>query len=104
MTYTKRTDIKTRAVNLRYQEYDVLIDRRTKWGNPFFEDRHGTREEVINKYREWITKGEGRHLLNDLHELKGKRLGCWCKPLPCHGDILASLAERVTRRRKQTTG
>ena len=26
-------------------------------------------------------------------ELKGKRLGCWCKPLPCHGDVLAELAD-----------
>ncbi|WNZ62248.1 DUF4326 domain-containing protein [Myxococcus sp. MxC21-1] len=21
--------------------------------------------------------------------LRGKRLGCWCKPGPCHADILA---------------
>jgi len=59
---------------------------------------------VIKKYRKWITQGEGKHLLKDLHELKGKRLGCWCKPLPCHGDILVGLAERTTGKRKQTTG
>jgi len=28
-----------------------------------------------------------------LPELKGKRLGCWCAPLPCHGDILRELCE-----------
>jgi hypothetical protein len=27
-------------------------------------------------------------------ELKDKTLGCWCKPLPCHGDILAEIADR----------
>lgn len=37
--------------------------------------------------------GEGRHLLKDLHELKGKTLGCFCKPLSCHGDILVRLAD-----------
>jgi hypothetical protein len=24
-------------------------------------------------------------------DLKGKVLGCWCKPMPCHGDILLQL-------------
>jgi len=26
-----------------------------------------------------------------LHELKGKRLGCFCKPKLCHGDVLVEL-------------
>ena len=30
--------------------------------------------------------------MNDLDELKGKTLGCWCKPNNCHGDILIELA------------
>jgi hypothetical protein len=25
-------------------------------------------------------------------ELRGKILGCWCAPLPCHADILAEVA------------
>ena len=29
--------------------------------------------------------------MNDLHELEGKTLGCWCKPEKCHGDILIKL-------------
>jgi hypothetical protein len=24
-----------------------------------------------------------------VHELAGKRLGCFCKPALCHGDVLA---------------
>jgi len=27
-------------------------------------------------------------------ELKGKTLGCWCKPYQCHGDVLAELADK----------
>jgi hypothetical protein len=27
----------------------------------------------------------------DLHELKDKRLGCYCKPLACHGDVYVEL-------------
>lgn len=26
-------------------------------------------------------------------ELKGKQLACWCAPLPCHGDVLAAVAD-----------
>jgi hypothetical protein len=63
-----------------------------KWGNPFKIGRDGTREEVIIKYREWIlTQPE---LLKQLPELYGKTLGCWCAPLPCHGDVLKELAEQ----------
>jgi hypothetical protein len=32
-------------------------------------------------------------LLARLPELKGKRLGCWCAPDRCHGDVLVQLIE-----------
>jgi hypothetical protein len=50
-----------------------------------------TRDEAVEAYREWITIGEGRHLLKDLHQLENKVLGCWCKPNSCHGDVLLEL-------------
>ena len=28
-----------------------------------------------------------------LEPLRGKRLACWCKPLPCHGDIIVEMLE-----------
>jgi hypothetical protein len=31
-------------------------------------------------------------LIAALPELRGKRLGCWCAPHPCHGDLLKGLA------------
>ena len=30
--------------------------------------------------------------------LIGETLGCFCSPLPCHGDILARLADDLTRK------
>jgi hypothetical protein len=27
----------------------------------------------------------------------GKKLGCWCRPKACHGDVLIELAEAVQR-------
>lgn len=76
------------VVNLHKEEYDVHIGRPSKWGNPFKLDTY-TRTESIKKYKEWIlTQPE---LLASLNELDGKRLGCSCKPLPCHGDVLVEL-------------
>lgn len=79
----------TKVVHCKKEKYDVYIGRPSKWGNPFIIGRDGTREEVIEKYREYIMQRPD--LLSDLHELKGKVLGCWCKPKPCHGDVLVEL-------------
>lgn len=65
------------------------IRRPRKWGNPFQIGVDGTRSEVILKYEEWILTQP--HLLADLEELRGKTLGCWCHPKPCHGDVLVKM-------------
>jgi hypothetical protein len=86
----------SKIVNMHQEPYDILIDRTTKWGNPF-SHREGTkakykvssRREAIQKYSEWVlTQPE---LMNSLHELKNKTLGCHCKPKACHGDILVKM-------------
>jgi hypothetical protein len=81
----------TRVVHCSKCQYDVLIDRTTKWGNSHRIGPDGTREEVIQKYREWVVTQP--HLMSSLHELRGKRLGCWCSPLPCHGNVLVDLVK-----------
>lgn len=91
---------KTQVVHVNKEPYDVYIGRPSPWGNPF-SHRPGTlaqfqvknRRTAIQSYREWIvTQPE---LMARLPELKGKTLGCWCKPLSCHGDILAELADSL---------
>jgi hypothetical protein len=81
----------TRVVNRRRERCDVYIGRPSDWRNPFVLGRDGTREEVIAKYRAWLM-GQPQ-LLARLGELRGKVLGCYCKPLACHGDVLAELAD-----------
>jgi len=78
-------------VNIRKGDCDVYIGRRSKWGNPFIMGPDGTRAEVIAKFEEWIM--EQPELLADLPSLRGKRLGCFCAPLECHGDVLVRLAD-----------
>ena len=87
--------MKTKVVHCKSEHYDVYIGRPSKWGNPFSIGKDGTRKEVILKYIEYIFNN--KQLMKDLPELKGKILGCWCKPNACHGDILAKLADRIQK-------
>ena len=83
----------TTVVHCRKERYDVYIGRESKWGNPF-PIPPWTREESLAKYEEWIQ--DQLWLLKDIHELKNKVLGCWCKPkFACHGDILAELSNNL---------
>ena len=92
-----------RVVHFKKEKCDVYIGRPTKWGNPFthIDDKKTaarfivpSRDIAIESYRKYILEGEGKWLLEHLHELKGKTLGCWCHPKSCHGDILLELANK----------
>lgn len=105
-----------KVVNLRdtkgkVPEGAALVDRRTKWGNPF-RVPDWDREEAILLYRKLIAGHLPRMYQNYLpwhwrvrlsngtleekarQELRGKDLACWCAPLPCHADVLLKTANR----------
>lgn len=71
----------------------LLVDRRTKWGNPFRMRRESERLDVIGKYEKHLIRTYD--LLFSLGELRGKDLACWCAPSPCHADHLLRLANGV---------
>lgn len=83
--------MKSTVVNIKHHRCDVYIGRGSKWGNPFVIGKGSGRGEVLARYEKYILNNP--ILLADLHELDDKVLGCWCKPLACHGDILVSLRE-----------
>ncbi len=67
--------------------------RASPFCNPYKIGVDGTRDEVIKKYRDYINerlKAEPA-FKKQLAALKGKTLGCWCKPEPCHGEVLIEL-------------
>jgi hypothetical protein len=71
------------------REGDVYIGRynsrfgASKWGNPF---TIGDRETLIKQYAVYL---HSSGLIADIYDLaNAKRLGCWCKPRMCHGDVL----------------
>ena len=86
-----------KVVHCKREEFDVYIGRGSRWGNPY-SHKVGTlaehvvesRTEAIQKFEEYLLSNE--ELMASLPDLKGKILGCWCKPKSCHGDILLRYA------------
>lgn len=92
-----------KVVHCKKERFDVYIGRPSKWqdpatcpwGNPFEIGKDGTREQVIAKYETWIKTQP--QLMTRLSELRGKVLGCWCKPNACHGDVLIKLIGEIEK-------
>jgi len=87
------------VVNKKRHAFDVYIGRGSIWGNPYRIGVDGTRAEVIEKYEVYIRNNS--KLLKKLHLIQGMVLGCYCKPLPCHGDVLIKLIEEGLVGRKE---
>ncbi len=99
----------TKVVNKNVEEYDIYIGRKKQgmhFGNPFSHldgvpntIKVKTRDEAVNCFKLWITGHGFRNvepdrrewILANLEKLRGKRLGCFCSPLLCHGNIYAEL-------------
>ena len=79
----------------------VLIDRRTKWGNPFRVTGGGSPAEGGAPYRTplWGRIRAGEVTLEELAELDGCWLACWCAGdgHPCHGEVLERAAAWAAR-------
>ncbi|WP_198292399.1 DUF4326 domain-containing protein [Burkholderia glumae] len=98
----------TTVRNQTKEEFDVSIGRGGPWGNPF-KIGHGpgglSREEVIRKYKEYfeeeILPDQQKHAA--LLSLRGYRLGCFCKPEACHGDIIAAYLNSYVEKGEEDT-
>lgn len=79
------------VVKFNDEPCDIFIGRPSKWGNIFRLGIDGNREEVLLLYETWL-QSHPEVIETACRELRGKRLGCFCDPLPCHGDVLARIA------------
>lgn len=90
----------TTVVNLYKEPFDVYVGRPGKgqsgyFGNPF---NDGTREENISRFKFYFHE----RLRKDMEfkarvmSLKGKALGCFCKPKPCHGNVIADYLNSIS--------
>jgi hypothetical protein len=72
------------------------------WGNPFTHIPNGTLAKFVVPYDQVLAKYEehvrsSTMLMNRLGTLRGKVLGCFCRPRACHGDVLVKLFEETFR-------
>jgi hypothetical protein len=91
----------TRVVNIKKEaKYAVIksspdyeyVGRGSYWGNPYSMFEAGdSREEVIRKFKyDFDNEKFAKKEKSEVYKLAGKRLGCFCKPDACHGDVLAN--------------
>ena len=105
LTCVVSTDVKIGRWWYRLPPDVARVDRGTPWGNPYRigvpwcadaprDSRDGwpmTREDAIGRYRSSLEVGLAGNPAF-LEPLRGKRLACWCYPLPCHGDVIVELS------------
>jgi hypothetical protein len=102
----------TRVVHCKKEPFDIYVGRQDHgchFGNAFAHKKSkyevvvvATVEEAVLFCKQWLEGTAWQHIepirrrwiLDNLHSLKGRTLGCFCKPGPCHGDVLAELADR----------
>ena len=95
ITRVVNIDKDTQYKSIKSSDTYQYIGRGSYWGNPysmydFSSDGDNSREDVIRKFKydfdhnKFIKKEK-----DEVYKLVGKRLGCFCKPEACHGDILA---------------
>ena len=98
--------------NNLHQDCDVYIGRAVRnvhwnlpaseWGNKFGEGTSPKEvQEACVKYEKYLRE-ERPDLMRRLGELDGKVLGCWCKPGPCHGDVLVKLVREYCHAKTQS--
>lgn len=87
-------EVTTVANRDRGDDFDVYIGRGTPWGNPYpvgkLEGQY-ERDEAIELFRGHFRENilSDPALCRGLFGLRGLRLACHCKPLACHGDVIA---------------
>lgn len=96
----------TKIVNCKKEKYDIYCGRPSDFGNPMSIQEikrmflgisdEVAREKAILWYRKYFYKRikADKNFLEKVLKLKDKTLGCFCKPLSCHCDIIAEFLDK----------
>ena len=66
------------------------------WANPFKIVRGDPPGPTLATYKRHVRSNP--LLFHQVPLLMGKTFGCWCKPSPCHGDVLVKLVKEYLER------
>ena len=93
---------RTRVVNIRKETCDVYIGRAGcgkdgYFGNPFRLEATMAKGSTLGRYRKYFYHrlSTDKEFRKRIGNLQGKTLGCFCKPDPCHGDIIKEYLDRM---------
>lgn len=93
--------IQPTVTNVKFELFDIYIGRSmprhngygyrkaSDWQNSHQVSKYG-RTEALARY-EVDVRANADLMSRILPELTGKRLGCWCRPAACHGDVLVKI-------------
>lgn len=93
----------TTVVNINTgAHYDVYIGRAGQgqggyFGNPYRLQRGEDRGATLARFEQYFYDrlGTDPEFTQRVLQLRDKTLGCFCKPHPCHGDIIAHYLDHV---------
>lgn len=100
--------MKTKVVNLKHAPFDVYIGRAGHgesglFGNPIKKggrcqecgDVHETGGATLSCFEKYFMRrvSSDADFRQEVLALRGKTLGCFCEPRPCHGRIIASYVD-----------
>jgi hypothetical protein len=98
--------MQTVVVNINKEQFDIYIGRAGRgedgyFGNPFRTGSGISREDAVQKFQKYFTERiqKDSEFKRRVLALKGKRLGCFCKPKGCHGDVIADWLTKWKKRR-----
>lgn len=94
----------------------VIVDRRTRWGNPLRVGMYVGYDaaDVVRDFKRWLARdfavrsyenvfGQPPTRAEIRKALRGKDLACWCAlDRPCHADVLLGLANPPAASSKST--
>jgi len=102
-----------RPTNLSYVGRYNSYFGRSVLGNPFKIGQHGSREEVIEKYKIWLNEQYKNNqlvkkaileLVQKVQNGENVILGCWCAPQACHAHVIKQkIVEIVQEQDKKIT-
>lgn len=90
MPQRKEATVKVISGSTGGEGYSIM--RPTIYGNPFKIGVHGTRAEVVLKYKHyfWARINSDAEFLARVLDLEGHDLMCCCAPMACHGDVIVA--------------
>jgi hypothetical protein len=101
----KETTMQTIVVNIYKEQFDAYIGRVGRgedgyFGNPFRMENEISREDAVQKFQKYFTERiqKDSEFRRRVLAVKGKRLGRFCKPNACHGDVIADWLNKMEQK------